>query len=249
MTGPVHDRAQLGAFAIGALDPVEARMVHEHISGCLECQREVNELMMIRRALDQVPPEAFLDGPPENGDLLLRRTLRRLSTDAEAAQPPPRRRLGALVAVAAAAAGIALAGGVILGRESVNSPDQAIQPPGSSITSTPGSPDTSTPGNAPVFQATNSGTGTSMRVAVEPKKGWVWLHTDVTGLKQGLRCEVYVVPKRGEPVLAGSWTVSEDGEKNGTRLEGTADVAPEAVKAIQIRTVEGDVMVEVPVSS
>jgi len=57
----MHDRAQLGAYAIGALDPGEARMVHEHLTGCLECQQEVNELMMIRRALDQVPPEAFLD--------------------------------------------------------------------------------------------------------------------------------------------------------------------------------------------
>ena len=72
MSGPVHDRAQLGAYAIGALDPAEARMVHEHLAGCLECQQEVNELMMIRRALDQVPPEAFLDGPPEDGELLLR---------------------------------------------------------------------------------------------------------------------------------------------------------------------------------
>jgi anti-sigma factor RsiW len=245
MTGPVHDRAQLGAFAIGALDPVEARMVHEHISGCHECQREVNELMMIRRALDQVPPEAFLDGPPENGDLLLRRTLRRLSTDAGAgAAQPPRRRMTAMVAVAAAAAGIALAGGVILGRESVNG-GTALPPP-TTVTATP---DTSTPANAPVFEATNSQTGTSMRVAVEPKKGWVWLHTDVTGLTEGLRCEVLVVPKVGKPVLAGSWTVSADGEKNGTRLEGTADVDPKAVKAIQIVTVDGDVMVEVPVSS
>jgi hypothetical protein len=240
MSGPVHDRAQLGAYAIGALDPVEARAVHEHIAGCVECQREVSELMMIRRALDQVPPEAFLDGPPEGGDLLLRRTLRRVTNEAPAMAAAPRRKPG-LVAVAAAVAAIALAGGVVLGRQTA--------PEGTVVAEGPPTTATSTPSNARLAEATDPATGTTMKVAVEPKKGWVWVHADVTGLESGLPCQMWVFNKKGEKILAGSWLVSEDGAKNGTRLEGTAIIAPDQVTDVQITTVDGDEMVTVPVAS
>jgi hypothetical protein len=233
MTGPAHDRAQLGAYAIGALDPIEARMVHEHLSGCLDCQREVNELMMIRRALDQVPPEAFLDGPPEDGDLLLRRTLRRVATEAS----PPRRSMTGVFVAAAVAVAVALGGGIFLGRETAT-PKTVAAPP------TTG---TSTPANARFAQQTDSHTGTTMKVAVEPKKGWVWVHATVTGLPAGLECEIYVVDKQGKETLAGSWLVSADGAKNGTRLEGTALVPPDEVSDVLIKQSNGDIMVTVPV--
>jgi Putative zinc-finger len=233
MTGPAHDRATLGAYAIGALDPIEARMVHEHLSGCLDCQREVNELMMIRRALDQVPPEAFLDGPPADGDLLLRRTLRRVATETA----PPRRSMTGVFVAAAAAVAVALGGGIFLGRETAPANTQASPP-------TTG---TSTPGNSVFADGTNSKTGTTMNVAVEPKKGWVWVHATVTGLHEGLRCEIFVVDKQGKETLAGSWLVSADGAKNGTRLEGTALVPPADVTEVLIRQENGDLMVKVPV--
>jgi hypothetical protein len=233
MTGPAHDRAQLGAYAIGALDPIEARMVHEHLGGCLDCQREVNELMMIRRALDQVPPEAFLDGPPEDGDLLLRRTLRRVATEAA----PPRRSMTGVIVAAAAAVAVALGGGIYLGRETAPANVQAAPP-------TTG---TSTPTNAIFAENTDADTHTTMKVAVEPKKGWVWVHATVTGLDEGLQCEIYVVDKQGKETLAGSWLVSADGAKHGTRLEGTALVKPDQVSEVLIRQTNGDIMVKVPV--
>ena len=231
MTGPVHDRAQLGAYAIGALDPVEARQVHEHLTTCLDCQREVSELMMIRRALDQVPPEAFIDGPPENGDLLLRRTLRQVRDEV-----PPRRRVSAAFAVAAAVAvAVALGGGILLGRETVSTTPVAQPPPTSTL-----------PSNARLAEATDPDTGTSMTIALEPRKGWVWVNANVQGLAAGLECEMYVVSKDGDDILAGGWLVSEEGSTKGTLLEGTADVPPDQVRAIEIRTREGQTMVSVP---
>lgn len=230
MTGPVHDRAQLGAYALGVLDPVEARQVHEHLTTCLDCQREVNELMMIRRALDQVPPEAFVDGPPEDGDLLLRRTLRQVRDEA-----PARRRVSAGFAVAAAVAvAVALGGGILLGRQTVSTSPVA-QPPTSTL-----------PSNARLAEATDPGTGTSMTIALEPRKGWVWVNATVKGLDAGLHCEMYVVTKDGKDILAGGWLVSEEGSAKGTQLEGTADVPPDEVEAIEIRTRDGQTMVSVP---
>lgn len=227
-----HDRARLGAYAIGALDPTEARVVHEHLASCPDCQREVNELMTIRRALDQVPPEAFVDGPPEEGDLLLQRTLRQVRAEA----PAPRRRVTATVGVAAAAVAIGLAGGVLLGRGTA--PTTTAGPPPSTATSTPA--------NARVAEATDSDTGAGMRVALEPKKGWVWVHARATGLPVDAECELYVIPRDGAPVLAGSWLVSEESTRTGTRMEAMALVAPSDVEAVQIRTRTGRTMVTVP---
>jgi anti-sigma factor RsiW len=233
MSGPAHDRAQLGAYAIGALDPVEARMVHEHLGGCLDCQREVSELMMIRRALDQVPPEAFLDGPPDSGDLLLRRTLRRVAAEAS---PPPRRGVTGLVVVGAAAAAVALVGGIFLGRETGTSDTpQAAQ----TVTVEP------TPTNARLAEATDPQTGVAMQIALEPKKGWVWVHGTAQGLPANTPCELWVIPKEGKPVSAGTWLVSEDGAKM-SKMEGMALVAPDEVEAIQVRTMSGKVEVTVP---
>jgi hypothetical protein len=221
MTGPMHDRAQLGAYAIGALDPGEARMVHDHLNGCLECQREVQELMMIRRALDQVPPEAFLDGPPEDGDLLLRRTLRRVATEVA----PPRRRMTGVYVAAAAAVVVALGGGVLLGRQSA--PSATVAGPTFTVATVPA--------NARIAEASNEDNGATMSVALEPKKGWVWVDATATGLPEGKPCALYVISKEGEKVLAGTWQVSAEGAKN-SRLAGMALVAPDDVKSVSIET-------------
>lgn len=236
MNGPAaHDRAQLGAYAIGALDPVEARMVQGHLAGCPDCQREVNELMMIRRALDQVPPEAFLDGPPDNGDLLLRRTLRRVAAEAGTDQQP-RRRSAAVFIAAAAAVVVAAGGGVFFGRETAPSTPVA----GQTVTVTP------TPTNARLAEATDPDTGAAMQVALEPKKGWVWVHAKAQGLPVNEPCELIVHAKNGDEMQAGTWLVSAEGAKDSS-LEGMALVSPEDVASVEIRTMSGNrTVVEVP---
>jgi len=239
MSNTGHDRAQLGAYALGALQPAEARVVHEHVAGCLDCQREVNELMMIRRALDQVPPEAFVDGPPEDGELLLQRTLRQVRAETH----EPRRGRVVIAAAAAVAVALALGGGIYLGRQTVAT--TAAAPPPTTTTSTA----TSTPTNAKLAQATDAATGTTMHLALEPKKGWVWVHADVRGLPVGAKCELFVVPRDGEPILTGSWLVSQEGSTKGTRLEGTALIDPADVASVQVRTTAGQTMVTVPVTS
>lgn len=237
MTGPAHDRGQLGAYAIGALDPAEARMVHEHLSTCPDCQREVNELMTIRRALDQVPPEAFLDGPPEDGDLLLRRTLRRVADVAPSA--PPRASRTGLYVAAAAAVVVALGGGVLLGRGTAPDTSQVAGPMFTVAT---------VPSNARLAEGSDPDTGASMNVAIEPKKGWVWVHATAKGLPEGEPCEMYVVSSDGKRELAGSWLVSAEGAKS-SRLEGMALIAPDDVKAVEIQTRGGKEIVSVPMQS
>jgi anti-sigma factor RsiW len=72
----VHAPEELGAHVLGLLDPTQSRAVEEHLAGCPACRREWEELRGMVNLLDDVPPEAFLDGPPD-ADLMLRRTLPR----------------------------------------------------------------------------------------------------------------------------------------------------------------------------
>src|SRR3954471_10538124 len=78
-----HDRSQLGAYALGALEPDEVRSVDEHLAGCVECRDELTGFEEMKEFLGEVPPEAFLDGAPDDGDLLLQRTLRQVRSEAE----------------------------------------------------------------------------------------------------------------------------------------------------------------------
>lgn len=220
-----HDHEQLTAYALGALDPAEAGAVHAHVSGCAECQHEVRQLTDLRAALDEVPPEAFLDGPPPDGDLLLQKTLRRARASS------PRRFSPAIVVAAAAALVAVLAGGVLVGRETAP---------------VAGAPTTTVPPNARAAQVTDPDTGATMDVTLIPKAGWVWVTAEVSGIEAGARCELWVQPRSGEKLLAGSWLVSEQGASEGTRLEGTALVDPAEVASVEVSTTDGQTMVSVP---
>ena len=58
-----HPQDLLGPYSIEALDDDEQRQVSEHLAGCPVCREELSELDALRLQLDQIPPEAFLDGP------------------------------------------------------------------------------------------------------------------------------------------------------------------------------------------
>src|SRR4051795_3331459 len=107
MTGPDprHDPVELGALALGLLPPEQAAAARRHVDACAMCRREYEELREMTGALGELPPEAFLDGPPD-GDLVLQRTLRQIR-----AETGMRRRRRLLGVVAAAPRGGAPGGG------------------------------------------------------------------------------------------------------------------------------------------
>jgi hypothetical protein len=187
----------------------------------------VADLVGLRRALDTVPPEAFIDGPPPGGDLLLQRTLRQVRASEGlapiAAKPPLGRRL-ASVAAALVIAGGALTGGILIGQS--------------------GTPDV--PGST--FEAADQATGAEMNVKVEPLAGWVKVRANVSGIKQGEQCQLIVTAKDNSQKSAGSWLVTEKGEDAGTSLEGPALVAPNDVKSVDVITFDGRKLVSVPVN-
>ncbi|GHG21589.1 MULTISPECIES: anti-sigma factor family protein [Amycolatopsis] len=233
-----ESHTQLGAYALGALDPHEAAdFERRHLQTCAQCRFDLNELVALRDSLDEVPPEAFLDGPPEGGDLLLQKTLRRVRDEEERVAPARSGGRRGLALVAAAVLVVAaLGGGVLVGRQTAEPPSQALPAP----------PPSDVPGTKTV-EGRDPTTGVQLAASIIPFQGWVKTDVSVKGVKAGEKCLLQVVTKDGKAVTAGSWQVSEKWESQGFKLDGSALVAPDDVKSIDIVTVDGRKLVSAQV--
>jgi RNA polymerase sigma-70 factor (ECF subfamily) len=218
--GGAHDPEELGAHALGLLDPAQSRAVEEHLAGCPACRREWEELRGMVQLLDDVPPEAFLEGPPD-ADLMLQRTVRQVRSEAAAQR---RRRRFLLAGTAAAAVAVFLGGGVLIGRETAPPPPE---PP--AVVAAPGA-----------VQLTGSGApGVAMTATLTPATGWVRLTTTVKGIPGGERCYIVVVARDGTREIAGSWLVPQTGWRDGVTLDGSALVPLDQVSEVVVENDEG----------
>jgi hypothetical protein len=223
-----HDQSLLGPYVLGVLEPDDVRELEEHLLACTDCRQQLAELEEMKELLGEVPPEAFLDGPPLDGDLMLQRTLR---ASREAAEPavspvaaPKRRRLLLVAASAAVIAASALGGGVLIGRQTVD--DQvAVEAPVA---------------GSQQANATDSATGATMATTVEPREGWSWVKVKLTGLKAGAECEVIVTDENGKTFVAGSWVVSEEAARKGSQFAGGVLVPIDQVASVEVKTAQGE---------
>ncbi|MFJ2932975.1 zf-HC2 domain-containing protein [Streptomyces sp. NPDC087219] len=237
-----HEEEELlGPYVLGVLDEADTRRLEAHVNDCAACRQEVSALREMEAALGEVPPEAFLDGPPQGGDLLLQRTLRQMRGESATA----RTRRGGLIGLAAAAA---LAGVFWAGTATSGAGDPVALPPTPPPTSTT-APATPPPGTR-VASATDATSGARMTVRVTPAAAWVRVHAAVTGLPPGERCKLVVVGRDGTRTTAGSWVVGEapgGGEGKGASLDGSAAVDPADVRAVVVENEAGKTFVTVPV--
>ncbi|MFJ9786327.1 anti-sigma factor family protein [Amycolatopsis sp. NPDC101161] len=236
-----ESHTQLGAYALGALDANEAAdFERRHLQTCAQCRFDLNELVALRESLDEVPPEAFLDGPPEGGDLLLQKTLRRVR-DEEQALPArssgrSTSRRGLALVAAAVLVVAALGGGILVGRQTGGGSEPIAIP----------APPTDVPGTKSA-EGRDPTTGVQLAASVSPFQGWVRVNVAVKGVKAGEQCLLQVVTKEGQAVTAGSWKVSAKWESQGFSLDGSALVAPDDVKSVDIVTVDGRKLVSAQV--
>ncbi|GAA3776947.1 zf-HC2 domain-containing protein [Streptomyces phyllanthi] len=214
------------------------RAVDEHVASCQKCGDELNGLREMQEALGEVPPEAFLDGPPEGGDLLLQRTLRRARSERDGVE---RRRRVVLSAVAAVAAAAVLGGGVLIGQGFGGQKAQAgngSEPPAPTATATP-------PAGIKIASGTSASTGTRMSVQVTPASDWVRVNASVKGIPAGERCRLIVVAEDGSREIAGSWLVAD--KEKGSNLDGSAAVPVDDVAKVVVENEEGKEYVAVKV--
>jgi anti-sigma factor RsiW len=200
-------RISLGVYVLGAIEPSERAMVDAHLATCRDCRDELAGLAGLPALLARVSTEeaaalAMMDGPP-------------LEAGAEAAEAPRellatvidlttarRRRRRWLEAGLGAAAALVIAVGVFAGLRigsgssapsvSTASPQYAGQPNSS--------------------WRTASGATDGMTAAVSYRSmGWgTELDTEVKGIPEGTKCDLWVTDSAGKRVLAGSWVTDDD---------------------------------------
>lgn len=226
----LHMSEALGAYVLGALDDVESRAVAAHLADCPECGAQVDELVEMKDALGEVPPEMFLEGPPAGGDLVLQRALRQVRAEKVSGT---RNRNLAVGAAAVVAIALALGGGVALGSNNASTNTVALPPPTLPQTTLP----------AGTRYMSGSSGNARLDVTVMPAAGWVRVNASVTGIPQGEKCVLVVKSKSGDTEIAGSWLVGPKAAKNGTNLDGSALVAPDQVASVSVMSTSGHTFV------
>ncbi|WP_331740242.1 anti-sigma factor (plasmid) [Streptomyces sp. NBC_00015] len=229
-----HD-VLLGAHALGLLDADERARLEEQTEACEVCQVELADLRALEAELGEVPPEFFLDGPPEDGDLLLQRTLRQARQEHTVIQ---RRRTLVTGLVAAALAGVLLSGGYLAG-QTHTSPD------------TLASRSAEDPGDATwTGSATDPATRATMKATLTPAAGWVRVDATVAGLQPGEKCRLIVLSTTGEREIAGSWVVADHqptAQGDSQNLSGSAAIPIDHVKSLIVENDQGKHYVDVGV--
>jgi hypothetical protein len=241
MTAP-HGSQLLGAYVLDALDEEERRELETHLATCETCRAELEELEDVKRALDDVPPEALLHGPPD-ADLVLQRTLRQVRAEGSA-----QRRRGTTMVAAAAA--IILAGavvaGVAVGRGTAPAPQAGTTTGPTAVPTGAGSPSVSFPPNTKFGTATDPGTNAAINARIVPANGWVRVNATVKGVPAGENCRLIVTSaKNPNGEIAAGWVVPPTGETAGVTLDGAAAVAPADVIGMQVVNTAGKVFVTV----
>ena len=149
--------------------------------------------------MEELPPEAALNGPPRDADHLLQRTLGTVRDERHQAV----RRRGRITALSSTlvVAGV-LAGGVWMG--------QAL----------------GVEGTADALLQGTSSTGAHMAVRVTDTEGGLKLVATVDGMQDGEACWLVVHTKDGRTFTAGSWR-AHDGEVTlaGSAMVRAGDVA------------------------
>jgi hypothetical protein len=177
------ERLSLGAYVLGALEPVERAQLEAHLGDCTACREELAELAALPGLLARVSVEDVLDSLPAAPPGMAERLVERM----RAARRARRRRL---VALAGAVAAVAVAALVV-----------------ATVDLGPG-----TSGTEPAsVSATSATTGVTARIGLRPASWGTAVRVRLQGVRPGTRCRLVVHSRSGRREIAGTWRAAYDG--------------------------------------
>jgi hypothetical protein len=175
------EHTDVGAYALGLLEPEDRRAFEEHLAGCPACAAELAELSGMKDLLTGIGPVPAVTEEPAEAEVV--DLVRRRAAD----QRRRRRWQGAL---AAAAAVVLLAGGVAVGLATAPRSAPPIPPP---------------PGV--VASGTNPATHVTGKVGLVAKTWGTMVTLQLFGVAGPLDCQIVAVSRTGVQELLGSWRV------------------------------------------
>jgi hypothetical protein len=230
-------REAIGAYLLGALDPVESDRVAEHLSECSGCRADYGELTELLPLLASVTEDEAINGPVQPEPAVLGRVLR--STAQGERQGPawragkraqrhrgegvagkrPRRVRVALAAAALVIAGAGSGTGVLL------SGGGNAMPGSWSATA--------------VVEAYVGAPQITTTVQVEPAAHGSMIQLRMDRVPAGYSCTMVVVDANGNGANAGTWTANTDGPFT---IPGWSGLSPGSIKSIQITLPNGSTL-------
>jgi Putative zinc-finger len=234
---PGVQHTDIGAYALGALEPDERRRVEAHVAHCPRCRAELPELSRIAAALGTVPPENAAAtptrAPAEPPGRLVALIRERAAAD--------RRRRRRDLLVAAAVGVVVLAGGVAVGSVVAGGPTgdptahPADDPAASDVVERSATDPTSGASGSVTMEATSWGTAVGFRL---------------DGVDGPLECELVAVTPAGERVVSG-WSVPDagygiDGSPAPVTIEGGVADSPDDITRFDVRTSDGRTLLTIP---
>jgi anti-sigma factor RsiW len=216
-----HDMVEL--YCLGVLDEEERAEFEQHLAECPTCRAAATQASDL---LGAIPPEAFVDGPPEDGDLLVRRVLHAVSAERGRMRRHRLRRIGGAAAVVLM---------ISAGTASAVYLDQSATGSTGTFAAVPG---TAQPADLRLT-ATDDRTGVRLAVRVTPRAGWVQLTARVSGVQPGQKCRVVVQSRDGTQEIAMSWTAPQNEPPSGVQVKGAAAVGASDITSVHVVTPAG----------
>jgi Putative zinc-finger len=236
MPEPTH--IDVAAYALGGLDQHEDEAFRDHLDECPTCWAELERMVDVTSLLARLDPAEVLGEPEKPGPQVLDGMLRQVRVE--------RRQKRYRTVLSAAAAVVLIVAGPVLAANTLGSDDktQAPAPPVAAAPTLPGK----------VFEATQAGTGVKAKVGVERKAWGTNVGLELRGLEGPKECKLVAISKDNEEQTVSTWSVPPRGygvQANPRPLvtTGGAGLFPNEIERFEVRTLDGENLVTVPVSA
>jgi hypothetical protein len=185
---PVSEHTDVGAYALGLLEPDDRRAFEEHLATCPACAGELAELSGMKDLLTGLGPVPAATEEPSEAEVV--DLVRRRAADEHRRAADRRRRTRWQVVLGAAAAVVLLAGGIAVGRAAAPTSAPVIPPP---------------PGVA--ASGTNPATHVTGKAGLVAKTWGTQITLQLYGVAGPLDCQLVAVSRTGVHELLGTWRV------------------------------------------
>jgi anti-sigma factor RsiW len=234
MITPDDVHQDVGAYALGVLEPRDGARFEEHLTLCRSCPRELEQLSSVAALLSQVSVDSLVVAE------LSIRDPRRSEALVGAVRVDRRRTKARQGLTLAAGLALVVAGAVVavslgVGRGGL-----------------PGLPGLPTPAaTAPRLHAVSQSTGADATVQVEEKKWGSQVTLQVTHIKGPVACRLVAVSKTGQSETVMGWSVPPAGYGTAAQpaplvVYGGTDLPAADLSRFEIRTVNGALLVSIP---
>jgi predicted anti-sigma-YlaC factor YlaD len=230
MMTPEDVHRDVGAYALGVLEPRDSARFEEHLTLCRSCPRELEQLSSVAALLSQVDADSLVFAErstrdPRRSDALVGA----VRTERRRAKARQGLTLAACLALVIAGAVVAMSFG--LGR---------IGLPGLEASTT-----------AQKLHAVSQSTGADATLQVEEKRWGSQVTLQITHLKGPVACRLVAVTKDGQNEVVMGWKVPPEGYGTAAQpdplvLHGGTDLAAANLSRFEVRTVNGALLVSVP---